>query len=62
MGWRVGDADQVGKKSTQHAAFSPNRAVYLTHLSIRARDYHEITVRIAEPNFSVLGCRVKVRL
>jgi hypothetical protein len=33
-----------------------------SHLAIRTRDYHHITVRIAEPNFSVLGCRVDVRL
>jgi len=43
-------------------ANSGHEATLRTHLAIRARDYHQITVRIAQPNFSVLGCRVDVRL
>ena len=41
---------------------SGNEAILRTHLAIRARDYQHITVRIAEPNFSVLGCRVNLSL
>jgi len=32
-----------------------------TYFAIRARDHHHITVRIAEPYFFVLGCRVNPR-
>jgi hypothetical protein len=41
---------------------SADEADLRTDLAIRTRDNHHVTVRVAEPNFSVLGCRVDVRL
>lgn len=51
--------DRLRKASTSIRPCS--RPSLRTHLSIRAGDYDYITVRIAEPDFSVLGCRVDLR-